>query len=57
MGMQIALTGLIIFALAVFLSVLAKMPPKQNQLFSACAITALFAMLSIPIGLIIQIWQ
>lgn len=57
MGMNIALTGLVVFLFALFVSLLAKSPPRHDALFTVCAVMGMSAIVLIPVGLIMAIWQ
>jgi len=56
MGWSVALTGLVIFSFSVFMFS-ACQKHKRQPMVKFWAYVALPSLLSIPIGLIIQIWQ
>ena len=57
MGLQIAITGVVIFVFCAFMAHLARTEPKQPGLFAVFGLTMLAGFAAIPIGLIIQIWH
>ena len=57
MGIKVALTALVVFVFAIFMSNLAKEPPRHEALFTFFAVVGLLAFCVIPIGLILAVWQ
>jgi Na+/H+-dicarboxylate symporter len=57
MGLNIALTGLVLFLFGLFMANIAKTPPRQQVLFSLSSSLTLIGLAAIPTGLIIDIWS
>jgi hypothetical protein len=57
MGFQIALTGLIIAIVGLLFGLLSYSKPRQIGLSRFFGLVMLLGAFTIPIGLIIQIWQ
>lgn len=57
MGLRIAITGIVVFAFCMIMAALARAEPKMPKTYMFFGLIMLAAMASVPIGLIIEIWQ
>lgn len=57
MGANIAWTGVVLFIFGMLMGMLSASPPKQVGLLRFFGSIMLIGFFTIPIGLIIQIWQ
>lgn len=57
MGMNIAMTGAILFVFGMVVAGLARKPPAQDGLYKAFGLIMLLGMFMIPVGLIMRVWS